>query len=119
MTAVPAAVSCPPPYRRRRPERTLLYRTVQTHFETWLALTRDGAVDGDPVPVHVEREFRRYLTCGKDSKSNAPRRDREQGSRAPHDEVGAWTRGRASLRDGCFARVRFLASVRGRAARAG
>ena len=65
MTAVQqAGTSCPTPYRRRRPERTLLYRTVQTHFETWLALTRDGAVDGDPVPAHVEREFRRYLDCG-------------------------------------------------------
>ena len=54
----------PTRYRRRRPERTLLYRTVQTHFATWLALTREGAVDGDPVPAHVEREFRRlsFLT---------------------------------------------------------
>jgi len=42
-------------YHRRRPERTLLYRTVQTHFGTWLALTRDRAVDSDPVPVHVAR----------------------------------------------------------------
>ena len=65
MTAVlKAAASGPPLYRRRRPERTLLYRTVQANFETWLALTRDGAVDGDPVLAHVEREFRRYLTCG-------------------------------------------------------
>ena len=51
------------PSRRRRPERTLLYRTVQTHFATWLALQRDGCADGDPVPAHVEREFRRYLEC--------------------------------------------------------
>jgi len=64
MTEVAVTASCPTPYRRRRPERTLLYRTVQTHFATWLALTREGAVDGDPVPAHVEREFRRYLTCG-------------------------------------------------------
>jgi len=65
MTAVPqATANGPMPYRRRRPERTLLYRTVQTHFATWLALTRDGAIDGDPVPAHVEREFRRYLECG-------------------------------------------------------
>ena len=64
MTAVPqATANGPMPYRRRRPERTLLYRTVQTHFATWLALTRDGAIDGDPVPAHVEREFRRYLEC--------------------------------------------------------
>ena len=59
-----ATANGPLPYRRRRPERTLLYRTVQTHFETWLALTRDGAGDDDPVPDHVEREFRRYLECG-------------------------------------------------------
>jgi len=65
MTAVPQAIANGPmPYRRRRPERTLLYRTVQTHFATWLALTRDSAVDGDPVPADVEREFRRYLECG-------------------------------------------------------
>ena len=64
MTVLPATASGPAPYRRRRPERTLLDRTVQAHFEAWLALTRDGAVDGDPVPAHVEREFRRYLECG-------------------------------------------------------
>ena len=52
------------PYRRRRPERTLLYRTVQTHFATWFALAGEGDGDGDPVPSHVEREFRRYLECG-------------------------------------------------------
>ena len=52
----------PAPYRRRRPERTLLYRTVQTHLVTWLALAGEG--DADPVPAHVEREFRRYLDCG-------------------------------------------------------
>ena len=49
---LPVAANCPTPYRRRRPERTLLYRTVQVHFETWLALT------------HVECAFRRYLECG-------------------------------------------------------
>ena len=52
-------MSCRPTYRRRRPERTLLYRTVQTQFETWLALARAGAVNGEPVPGYVEREFRR------------------------------------------------------------
>ena len=34
------------PYRRRRPERTLLYRTVQTHLATWLALAGEGDGDG-------------------------------------------------------------------------
>ena len=49
-------------YRRRQPERTLLYRTVQTHLATWLALHDDGA--GETAPAATEREFRRYLECG-------------------------------------------------------
>jgi hypothetical protein len=51
-------------YRRRRPERTPLYRAVQGHLETYLALARDGHTDGDGVPRYVEGEFRRYLECG-------------------------------------------------------
>lgn len=49
-------------YRRRRQERTLLYRTVQNHLATWVALHNDGA--GGGVPGVTEREFRRYLECG-------------------------------------------------------
>lgn len=60
MVAVPQATpTSPPPYRRRRPERTLLYRTVQAHFETWLALTRDGAVDG-----RGDRSRTVHASCG-------------------------------------------------------
>ena len=29
-------------YRRRRPERSVLFRTVQEHLATWLALHDDG-----------------------------------------------------------------------------
>ena len=60
----PDRKSCPAPslYRRRRPERTLLYRVVQTHLATWLA-ARDDEPDG-PVGARTEREFRRYLECG-------------------------------------------------------
>ena len=64
MAWLPVAASGPTTYRRRRPERTLLYRTVQAHFETWLALRRGELDDGEPVPGYVEREFRRYLECG-------------------------------------------------------
>ena len=46
-------------YRRRRPERTALYRAVQGHLETYLALARDGHDDGEGVPRYVEGEFRR------------------------------------------------------------
>ena len=49
-------------YRRWRTERTLLYRTVQTHLATWLALQDDGT--GCCVPGVIAREFRRYLECG-------------------------------------------------------
>ncbi len=49
-------------YQRRRPEQTLWYRTVQTHFETWLALS-SGEYNESP-PAHVENAFRRYLECG-------------------------------------------------------
>ena len=59
-----ATANGPTPYRRRRPERTLLYRTVQAHFATWLALARDAQDDADAVPGYIEREFRRYLECG-------------------------------------------------------
>jgi len=62
--AVAAAGACASPYCRRRPEHTVLYRLVQEHLETYLALTRDGDGDGPGVPRSVEREFRHYLTCG-------------------------------------------------------
>ena len=49
-------------YQRRSPEQTLWYRTVQTHFETWLALST-GPCDDAP-PGYIEQAFRRYLDCG-------------------------------------------------------
>ena len=55
----PAGTRC---YQRRRPEHALWYRTVQAHFETWLAL----AVESEETapPAYVEQAFRRYLECG-------------------------------------------------------
>ncbi|MCM8596155.1 transposase zinc-binding domain-containing protein [Accumulibacter sp.] len=60
----PAGRVCPVPvvHRRWRPERTLLYRLVQTHLSTWLTLRDDGL--GQSAPALSEREFRRYLDCG-------------------------------------------------------
>ena len=49
-------------YRRRQPERTVLYRTVQSHLATWLEQAQDET--GRSTPAYVEREFRRYLDCG-------------------------------------------------------
>lgn len=65
-TAIPAIATCASPrsavYRRRSPERTLLYRTVQTHLATWLALQDDGV--GATASAGTDREFRCYLECG-------------------------------------------------------
>ncbi len=60
--AVACAASRTATYRRRQPERTVLYRTVQSHLATWLELAQDES--GRSVPAHVEREFHRYLECG-------------------------------------------------------
>lgn len=54
-----ATENAPAPSRQRRPEDTLLYRTVQTHFETWLPQCREGHDDDGSVPPYVERESRR------------------------------------------------------------
>ena len=51
---MPATAACAPPkgvaYRRRQSERTLLYRTVQTHLATWLVLHDDGVGETAPPP---------------------------------------------------------------------
>ncbi|MDS4053928.1 transposase [Accumulibacter sp.] len=61
------ATACAPArtavYRRRRPERTGLHRSVQTHLAIWLELSCDSR-QGVSSPAHVERELRRYLACG-------------------------------------------------------
>ena len=59
-----ATDSAPTQYRPRRPSRSVLYRCVQEHLESWLARCCDGHHDDGPVPPYVEREFRRYLDCG-------------------------------------------------------
>jgi hypothetical protein len=59
-----ATDSAPTQYRPRRPSRSVLYRCVQEHLESWLAQCCDGHHDDGPVPPYVEREFRRYLDCG-------------------------------------------------------
>jgi len=51
-------------YRRRRPERTVVYQLVQQELETWLATRREADPDYDPIPHYVEQDLRRYLTCG-------------------------------------------------------
>jgi len=49
-------------YNPRHPERTLLYRTVAEHFETWLELASAGQFDGQgdhhTPPAYVEKPCR-------------------------------------------------------------
>jgi hypothetical protein len=62
------------PYRRRRPEHTLLYRTVQTHSETRRALPGFGPDRASPPGVQhgkpsyvVERVLHaRRWACSRD-----------------------------------------------------
>ena len=51
--AVACATSRTATYRRRQPERTVLYRTEQTHLATWLELAQDES--GRPTPAHIDR----------------------------------------------------------------
>ncbi len=47
------------PYRARRPADTPLYRVVQNHLETFLALCSDDW-EQERVSPHAERELRRF-----------------------------------------------------------
>ncbi|MFO0985593.1 MAG: transposase [Planctomycetota bacterium] len=47
-------------YRRREPEKTLLYRILQQHLETFLARTDERG----GLPWFVRRELRSFLACG-------------------------------------------------------
>jgi len=51
-------------YKPRRPQETILYRTIQQNLETFLATAREACPDDDPIPAYVERTFRKYLDCG-------------------------------------------------------
>lgn len=48
-------------YRRREPEKTLLYQVVQEHLGTFLARL---AEEGDSLPGYVESAMEAYLDCG-------------------------------------------------------
>ena len=47
-------------YRRRRPEQTVLYSTVQKHWETF----RQRAEATGALRGFVVNEFEQYLRCG-------------------------------------------------------
>jgi len=51
-------------YRRREPERTVLYGVVQDHLQRFLAEARAEHPEGRGLPSFIERELSRYLECG-------------------------------------------------------
>jgi hypothetical protein len=50
-------------YEPRDPSRTVLYRVIAEHLETFLALL-DADPDAKGLPAYVRREFYAYLRCG-------------------------------------------------------
>jgi len=52
----------PKKYQQRRPEKTVLYRVIQQHLESFLEHAHESS--GKRLPKYVENEFRRYLECG-------------------------------------------------------
>ena len=55
------AIAGAAPYERHCPETTLLFRTIQEHWSTFLA---DLEAEGGELPAFVLDEFEAYLRCG-------------------------------------------------------
>jgi hypothetical protein len=54
--------AAPKKYQQRRPEKTVLYRVIQLHLESFLEHAHESS--GKRLPKYVENEFRCYLECG-------------------------------------------------------
>ena len=52
-----------PTYAPRDPSRTVLYRVIAEHLETFLALLDDDP-EATGLPAYVQRAFYAYLQCG-------------------------------------------------------
>ena len=50
-------------YEPRDPSRTVLYKVVAEHLETFLS-SLNAEPDAKGLPTYVEREFYDYLQCG-------------------------------------------------------
>jgi hypothetical protein len=50
-------------HRRVAPRRTVLYKVIADHLETFLA-SLDADLDATGLPAYVQREFYDYLQCG-------------------------------------------------------
>jgi hypothetical protein len=48
-----------PPYKRHRPEQTLLYQIIERHYPEFRYVM---AMQGKSLPLHVQQEFADYLS---------------------------------------------------------
>jgi hypothetical protein len=66
MVALPNLATAPaaraPPHTPHRPEGTVLYRVVTDHLDSFVDYARQHYEK--PLPWYVQRELRRYLSCG-------------------------------------------------------
>ncbi len=60
--AVRESSSPHPPYRRHRPEQTLLYQIVKRFYPEFRDVM---AAQSKSLPAHVQQEFEEYLKCGR------------------------------------------------------
>ena len=51
-------------YRRREPNKTVLYQVVRENLNTFLEYADSRSAEGRSLPVYVRNAFRRYLECG-------------------------------------------------------
>ena len=58
-----AATKLPPSYERRRPEESLLYKSVQQNWKTFAAHWQSDS-ERAALPKYVVKEFEEYLKCG-------------------------------------------------------
>ena len=57
-----AAPPPPLPYERHRPEETLLYQLIETHYPAFRAQLE---AQGQTLPAFVKQEFVDFLKCGR------------------------------------------------------
>ena len=60
--ALPASKVSSAAYQRHEPEKTVLYKIVSEHLETFLEEVREHY--DKPLPKYVAKELRDYLACG-------------------------------------------------------
>jgi ribosomal protein S27E len=86
-----------PPYQRHRPEQTLLYQIIERHYPEFRDVM---AMQGKPLPLHVQQEFADYLKCGRLEHGFL----RVQCSECHHDHLVAFSCKRRGFCPSCGAR---------------